>query len=332
MRNSAVIGFGFMGKTHASNILKHNKLNLSAIVDPNTTLFSNEVAITEGNIQTVNTEITDYHYVNKYSDFETCLDNERLDAVFICVHTGLHYEMTLKALKRGLNVFLEKPFCLDTGQAEELIRLARYKGKILMVGHVVRFMQPYIKLKQMVDTEKYGKLKFLYMTRFCGIPQWGEWHEPAVRSNSGGALFDLVIHDIDFVNYILGLPDKISSNNFPGKMSNHDYISALWNYSERDVIIRIEGSNTFHSSFPFQAGFIAKFEGASVLYNSSSGSVIKVSDDKGIKEIPAGDPGSAYFEEVDYFAECIDKGVSPEICMPESSLDTIKLCYRHLNN
>ena len=75
-----------------------------------------------------------------------------------------------------------------------------------MVGHVVRFMPPYQKLKKWIDSKEFGNLKFLSLSRFCGIPSWGQWKEKNVKDLSGGALFDLVIHDIDFANYLLGMP------------------------------------------------------------------------------------------------------------------------------
>ena len=156
-----------------------------------------------------------YH---KYSNLDDCLQSEDIDAVNICVHTNLHYEMTKKALLRGKHVFLEKPFCLDIKQAEELINLAEEKKKILMVGHVVRFMPPYRKLKQWIDSKEFGELKFLSLSRFCGLPGWGQWKEKSISGTSGGALFDLVIHDIDFANYVLGIP-------FRDKMQ----LSSRWN-------------------------------------------------------------------------------------------------------
>jgi predicted dehydrogenase len=330
MKNAAVVGFGFMGMTHARNIIRHKDLNLAAIVDSNAALFSMESTVKSGNIQTGDFSVRDSGSAVKYTDFDKCLDSEDIDAVIICVHTGLHYEMTMKSLSRNKHVFVEKPFCLDIGQAQEMTDLARRKGRVLMVGQVVRFMKPYIILKKWIDSGEFGNLKFLHLSRFCGVPGWGQWKEGKIAEASGGALFDLVIHDIDFVNYLFGSPDEIRSVTLPGKLSNHDYISAHWNYRTKGIDVRIEGGNIFHSSFPFQAGYMAGFEKASIHYSTSCGDKIRVSDDNEVREVSAGDAGTGYFDEMDYFSECIENNRLPEKCMPESALESIKLCYKHI--
>src|SRR5665647_3540734 len=184
MKKVAILGFGFMGMTHAENILKNSDLDLVAIVDKNPTAVEEKLLSQTGNFAT-----------------------------------------------GGIK-----------------------KEQILMIGHVVRFTPPYQKLKEWIDNGKYGALKFLSMSRFSGVPAWGEWMDRRTSyGSSGGALFDLLIHDIDYVNYILGIPGSIKCDYLPGLLSKHDYISAMWNYFDKDIHVKIEGGNIFHSSFPFQA-------------------------------------------------------------------------------
>jgi predicted dehydrogenase len=317
MIRTAVVGFGFMGMTHSLNILKIKDFKLVAIVDINPDLIEKNLKEKTGNISTGDIDQIDLSDVHKYSSLVECLQNEEIDAVNISVHSNLHYEMTKKALLHDKHVFLEKPFCLDIREAEELISMAKQKNKILMVGHVVRFMPPYQKLKQWVDSKEFGRLKFLSFSRFCGLPGWGQWKEKNVTDLSGGALFDLVIHDIDFVQYILGTPSEITCSYLPGSISKYDYVSAMWRYKENDLHVKIEGGNTFHSAFPFQAGYMANFEKASILFTSLKGDVITISDDNSVKEVPAGDAGEGYFNEIVYFADCLKNNSQPEECMAE---------------
>jgi predicted dehydrogenase len=330
MKKIAVLGFGFMGMTHALNILKNKDLVLAAIIDTSPELIKKNLEAKTGNFSTGNIRTEDIVNIHQYSDFETCLQSENLDAVHICVHTDLHYSMTKKALLHEKHVFLEKPFCLDINKAEELIDLAEQKKKILMVGHVVRFMPPYQKLKMWIDSKEFGELKFLSLSRFSGLPGWGQWKEKKITASSGGALFDLVIHDIDFASYAVGIPDEIISSYLPGALSKYDYISAMWNYKTKNVHVKIEGGNTFHMNFPFQAGYMAQFEKASILYTSLKGDVIQIADDNSVRELPAGDAGAGYFNEIVYFAECLKNHTKPSQCMPDSSLQSVKLCYKHL--
>jgi predicted dehydrogenase len=331
MNKVAVIGFGFMGITHALNILKSPDLKLKAIVDINPDLIEKNLKSGIGNIATGTIDSTGLSGISKYSSLEECLRSEDIDAVNICTHANLHYEMTKTSLLNDKHVFLEKPFCLDVSKAEELIALAAERKKILMVGHVVRFMPPYQKLKYWIDTNEFGRLKFLSLSRFCGLPSWGQWREKNVKELSGGALFDLVIHDIDFANYIVGMPADIKCNYLPGEYTSHDYISAMWSYKKSDLHVKIEGGFTFHSTFPFQASYMAQFENASVLFTTLRGDIIQIADNSSIREVPAGDGGDGYFNEIDYFAKCLKNNSQPEECTPVSSLQAIQLCYNHIN-
>ncbi len=325
-----VVGFGFMGMTHTMNILKNQRLELVAIVDKNQENISKKISEKVGNLATERISENDISNIRIYSSLENCLALEKPDVCVICVHTGLHFGLTKLALDAGVNVFLEKPFCLDISEGEELIKLARRKNLLLMVGHVVRFMPPYQQLKSFIEAGEFGSLKFLSLTRFSGVPAWGEWKEKQKDfGSSGGALFDLVIHDIDFVQWALGLPDSIVSNSLPGKLSRYDYVNAFWKY-ESGMTVKIEGGNIFHTTFPFNAGFSASFEKASVLYSSSNPENIIVATDSETKNITAGDAMDGYSEELDYFTECLYTQSIPVKCMPESALQAIKLGYKHV--
>src|SRR5664280_2227934 len=154
-----------------------------------------------------------------------------------------------------------------------------------------------------------------------------QWKEKQVKGTSGGALFDLVIHDIDFANYVLGLPSDIKCNYLPGGLSKHDYISAMWSYKDKNVHVKIEGGNTFHINFPFQAGYMAQFEKASILYTSFKADIIQIADDSSIMEVSAGDAGAGYYNEIAYFAQCLKNNAQPAECMPASSLQSLSLIH-----
>jgi predicted dehydrogenase len=320
-----------MGMTHTLSILKIKDLRLVAIVDSDVEGIEKKIKAESGNFSTGEVDPDIIKRINKYPELSECLNNETLDAVHICVHTDLHYDFAKQALENGKHVFLEKPMTLDIDKGQTLIDIAARKGLILMVGHVLRFMPPYEKLKSWIDKEAFGKLNFLSLSRFSGLPAWGQWKEKrADFGSTGGALFDLLIHDIDFAQYVLGIPDNIQSNILPGSLSNHDYIDALWSYKNRDLAVKVEGGNIFHTSFPFQAGYVAGFEKASIVYSTAHGDVIKIANHDEIKEVEAGDANEGFYNEIAYFSHCMNHGKAPVACLPESALETIKLCYKHI--
>jgi len=173
----AVVGFGFMGITHTMNILKNPSLELVAIVDKNSENIKKNISEQVGNFSTGGISEKEITNIKIYSSLEDCIVEEKLDACVIAVHTDFHYKLTTLALNSGINVLLEKPFCLDISEGEELIELASNKNLLLMVAHVVRFMPAYQQLKNWIDSGQFGKLNFLSMTRFSGVPAWGQWIE-----------------------------------------------------------------------------------------------------------------------------------------------------------
>lgn len=331
MKKVAVIGFGFMGITHSLNILKCKNLELVAIIEKDVNSISEKLEQKTGNLDTGDIDIKAFNKIPVYSTLNSCLENEKLDAVHVCVHTDLHFPIVKEALNNGLHVLVEKPFCLDIKEGEELIEIAKEKNLILMVAHVVRFMSPYKKLVEMIDSEKYGKLKFLSLSRFTGLPDWGQWKEKQKNFGiSGGALFDLVIHDIDFAAFALQeTPEKIESTVLPGKLSNHDYVNSIWHFPAKNIIVKIEGGNIFPTSYPFQAGFTAIFENATVSFSSNSADHIFIDNKNGRTEIDAGDLDEGYFNEIALFSESLENGILNEKYSPESALETIRLCYLH---
>jgi predicted dehydrogenase len=330
MKKIVVAGFGFMGRTHAMNVMLNPNLELVALVDKDIDGILKKLKANSGNISTGTLAEEDLSNVRLYAALKDCLLKESPDACIISVHTDLHYELARTALEAGVNVFLEKPFSLKTDQCKHMIELAEGKNLLLMIGHVVRFMPAYRKLREWITNRDFGILKFLALTRFSGLPLWGQWKEKQEDfGSSGGALFDLVIHDIDFAHWVLGKPDEIKSTCLPGRLSQHDYVNACWQYKS-GLCIKIEGGNIFHSAFPFQAGFSAGFEQASILYSSLNPLNIQVTTDTESTFVPVGDANEGFSAELQYFTECLRSREYPYLCSPESALKTIELCYKHI--
>jgi len=323
---TAIVGFGFMGKTHALNILKSDLMTLAAVVDKRPDALT---AQTGGNIDTGTFDAGALDNVKLYASTEDCLNSEQIDLVYVCVHTPAHFETAMTALRHGANVFIEKPFVIDVSEGISLISEARNRNLQLGVAHVVRFMAPYMQLKRICDEGIYGKLRFLSLTRFAGVPGWGDWLKMQRDfGKSGGALFDLVIHDVDFARYLLGEPDEIHATILPGLLSRHDYVCTFWDYPGRDLHVKIEGGNTFPSNFPFEASYKAVFRDATLMWTSNAGSEIKVITDDAVTSIPLGDATDGYRDEGQYFAQCILNRQFPATCSAQSSLDTVKICHR----
>ena len=129
-----------------------------------------------------------------YSNFEDLL-NQNLDAVSIAVPTMLHKKVALDAIRKGINVLVEKPIADTVKNADEIIQAARQRGVKLMVGHVERFNTAIIKLKELIDNGQLGEIISISAKRVGP-------YNPRIRDV--GIILDLGTHDIDIMSYLYG--------------------------------------------------------------------------------------------------------------------------------
>lgn len=95
----------------------------------------------------------------------TGLFNKAIDAVVIASPAMTHYQFAKDALRKGLHVLVEKPFVLDLLEARELVKLAREKKRVLMVGHILKYHPAVLHIKEYVSSGKFGDIYYLYAQR-----------------------------------------------------------------------------------------------------------------------------------------------------------------------
>ena len=192
----AVIGAGFMGKTHTNSLKEIDDANIVAIVDK---------------VEEKGKKIAEKFNASYYSNLDDVLNNEDLDCVYICVPTFLHAEMVKKAANAGKHIFCEKPLALSLKEADEMIEAVKANKVKSMVGHVLRFWPEYVKAKELVDSGRLGKPIYAFCERLAVPPDWFEGNWGHDEKYSGGVPIDLVIHDFDYMNWIFGKPSIIKA-------------------------------------------------------------------------------------------------------------------------
>ncbi|MFZ5466809.1 MAG: Gfo/Idh/MocA family oxidoreductase [Pseudomonadota bacterium] len=171
----AVIGTGYLGKFHADKYAALPECELAAIVDVNP-----EAAAA----------IAAKHGCRGLTDYRELLG--KVDAVSIAVPTSLHFEVARDFLAAGSHVLVEKPITTTVEQADELIRLAREKNRVLMVGHLERFNPAILALEGTLDQPS-----FIESTRLAPFKP---------RATDVSVVLDLMIHDIDIILDIVDSP------------------------------------------------------------------------------------------------------------------------------
>jgi predicted dehydrogenase len=127
-------------------------------------------------------------------DVNHIVSNPEIDAVGIATPVSSHYELAKQALLHGKHVFVEKPLCHSSGACLDLIRLAKKKGKVLMVGHTFEYTAAVNKIKEIVMSGELGDILYVSSVRLnLGLLQ------PDIN-----VIWDLAPHDISIITYVLG--------------------------------------------------------------------------------------------------------------------------------
>ena len=128
------------------------------------------------------------------ADFGDLLADETVDAVVIATPVPTHFELAKRALEAGKHVFVEKPPAMRGDEMEELVRLARVGGRVLMPGHLLLYHPGLLRVKELVDSGELGDVACVYGNRQnLGV----------IRSNEN-ALWSLGVHDLSVILWLLG--------------------------------------------------------------------------------------------------------------------------------
>jgi predicted dehydrogenase len=175
-----VVGIGGWGKNLARNYSQIAEANLRYVCD------LDQAKLEQAKRQYPGTRLT--------SEFQQLLDDPELQAVVIATTAPAHYELCKRALLAGKDVYVEKPFVLDVGHAEELIRLGDEHKRIVMVGHLLEYHPVVNRLKDMIRNGELGQVYYVYAQRL---------NLGTVRGDEN-ALWNFAPHDISSILYMLG--------------------------------------------------------------------------------------------------------------------------------
>jgi predicted dehydrogenase len=280
----------------------------------------------------------------KFTDFKTMLKDSELDMVDVCLPTFMHKEYAIKAANAGCNVLCEKPMALNLKEAGQMIKACK-KNKIkFMVAHCIRFWPEYQYLYDVVKNGEFGELRTIAMSRLSPTPIWSWRNWVLDAPKSGLATLDLHIHDTDYLLYLLGKPQSVSSAGRREKRG-WSHVYSVFRY-KNNVSAFIEGGWDYPENFPFQMAYRARFEKAAVVFNSTatpSVSVYQVGKKTRYPKIKAPDVGKldaggnisvlgGYYNEIRYFIDCLKKNKAPKIVTPEDARDSLALVLQEIKS
>lgn len=168
MLKVGVFGVGHLGKFHLNNWKEIEGVKIVGFFDPHN--------------ETAKQVVADYG-VKRFSDEEKLMD--ACDIVDIVVPTHEHYDLCMQAIRKGKNIFVEKPLAFTMNQAKDLVAMVKEAGIKLQVGHVERFNPAYLAIQQ-----------HNLNPMFIEVHRLAQFNP---RGTEVSVILDLMIHDLDII-------------------------------------------------------------------------------------------------------------------------------------
>ena len=142
-----IIGCGWIAKNHIKSYLKQPDVEIVAGAD--LVPGKAKAFFEKWGVEGVKTD---------YASHKEMLDDEslKLDAVSICTYNCQHAEPTIYALKKGVNVLLEKPFTVTLAEAIECMKAEKESGKVLSIGFQPRMDANMKQIKKIIQSGELG--------------------------------------------------------------------------------------------------------------------------------------------------------------------------------
>ena len=314
-----IVGLGFMGRMHYRCWKAAEGAVLTAICEANPKVLEAAGQATGGNVAGAADRV-DLTGLEIHSNLGEMIASGAVDALSITLPTFLHAATTVAALEAGVHVLCEKPMALNLEQCDRMSAAARSSGRVLQIGHCIRFWPEYVVTRNLVLSGTYGRVIAATFRRFSAPPTWNPDNWFADEQRSGGQPMDLHIHDSDYVHYLFGMPAAVSST----ADAHQSYISTQYHYPDDKAVVA-ESTWRMAPSFGFEMSFVIVLERATILYDCTRKPAFRVCPAEGsafTPEVPAGD---GYQREIEHFVRAVSGQQVEPIVTPEQSRETIRL-------
>lgn len=299
-----LIGCGNMGGSHAKQMAALGDIRLAAACD-----------VDEAKAQA--TAEAAGHGARAFGSVDELLAQADVPAVLVATPNFTHKEIVLKALAAGKDVFCEKPMALTVADCDEMIAAAKQHGRKLMVGQVLRLMTVFSTVRRLVGEGLIGTPKAMRVLR--SNPQFpregGVWQATwrSKRANTGGLLFEVNVHELDFMRAILGEASEVMAVTENVRHPERDYEDhAIVTVRFRNGGVAVLEASTAHAIGATEG--IITGEKGSITYNWGQNTVRYrlAKQDGEVVDVPVErDAGTGIKSELSSFAQWVLNGQSP---------------------
>ncbi|GIO26985.1 Gfo/Idh/MocA family protein [Ornithinibacillus bavariensis] len=293
MQRVGLVGMGFIGKAHLEAYQKISNAEVVAICTRNG----------EGDEE----HFPEYTFI---ADYETFLMRDDIDIVDICLPTYLHEEYIIKAARAKKHIICEKPLSLSVRSVMRIYDEVNKCGVRLFIGHVLRFWPEYQLIKQYSETDMLRNIDIVHARRLGQLPNWSTWFQHPQKS--GGALFDLHLHDIDFVYYLLGEVEHVYAAGSQNEYGAWNHIMTTLTFKS-GVKAFVEASQRMPVGYPFTMAFRAQTPNNTLEFQLTAGENIEginsrqfvLYENEEMTEVKV-EEADAFQNELAYFVDCVE--------------------------
>jgi predicted dehydrogenase len=319
----AVVGLGYMGVTHLRVYLGMPSARIVAVCDAVRLPVGGVLQGVAGNVK----KTDDIHlgpHVKVARKLEQVLEDPEIDLVDLCTPTPLHAEQAIAALKAGKNVLCEKPLARTSASAREILKVAESSPGFLMPAMCMRFWPGWRWLKQTVQQGAYGNVLAARFRRVSERPTWSQQGTYSGGMDLGGALFDLHIHDADFVQFLCGRPKGVFSTGVKDAAGTIDHVVTQYIYPGGPAVYA-EGS--WLQTTGFNMAFTIFCQRATLEFDfAQTANTVRISEPGQATRSIQGDEADGYSAEIGYFLECVASRRPPAIVTAHDGMTALEIC------
>jgi predicted dehydrogenase len=265
----AVIGLGHISQRAILPAFRHAK-------------HSKLVALVSGDAEKAKTVAAKFGAAESYAyeSLDQCLSNPRVEAVYIATPNSTHLEFALRAAAAGKHVLCEKPLATSVAECRQIIEACEKHQVKLMVAYR-KYVEPAaLALKELIASEKLGRLKIIHTAFTISLPPGDSWHMKKQLAG-GGSLVDVGIYCINTVRWLTQLE--------PLEATGYCWTTDPSRFSE------VEDNVAFQLKFP--GGLYLQ---GSASFTAAKASFLQIHGEKGWAAL---DPAYAYNEERRFFGK-----------------------------
>jgi predicted dehydrogenase len=325
MINIGIVGLGFMAATHIRAYRQVPEARVTALCNPSGRHLDGDFTNVAGNVGATDPVKLDMRGVKATRVLADLLGDPEIQVIDICAPTRVHEEVAAAALQAGKHVLCEKPLARTVESARRMVEASRRAQGLFMPAMCMRFWPEWAWLKETISSGRYGKVLAARFRRVAEPPGWGR-NTFFNGAESGGGLFDLHVHDTDFVQYCFGRPHSVFSTGYSKITDAVDHVVTQYRVAS-GAIVHAEGSWAMAPGFGFNMSYTVNFERATADYDLSRGKdALRLAVEGQAAVVVPCEGEDCYVGELRHFLESIRKGNPPSVVTAQDGLTSVEIC------